>query len=187
LFLPRAKDGIEDNGAALGGIHWNGTLPALSDYEALLNQVGLGIDHNFSAVWFIGDPLMKRALMGIGSFPLALALCGMTSRYVIRVVQEGSSISFEFERNVLSLDGAVEVNSFFVASRGELGKWDYKHPLWAFALAPGAAKHVSRITYGRVPVGFKETTKAMPLAQGAHYLMVATTAGSGGSVEFVAH
>lgn len=127
---------------------------------------------------------MKRVLISLGVLLLALVICGMSSRYTIKVVQKSaSSISFQ-------LDGSgqsnAEVNTFLVVKRDDSDHWDYKNPAWAFELSPGSSKPLSHITYGQAPAGFVETTKAAPLVHGTHYLAVGLAPGSGGSVEFVA-
>lgn len=130
---------------------------------------------------------MKRALISLGLVLLALALCGLSSRYTIKAVQRDTSlISFQFEPSHPSKADGVEVNTFLVVKHDDSGQWDYKHPMWAFGLSPGSAKLLSTILYGQVPAGFTETTKAKALTHGAHYLAVGLSPGSGGSIEFVA-
>ena len=130
---------------------------------------------------------MKSVLMSLALFLLAFNLCGMSSRYTIKVVHDGASlISFHFKGSGAPKAGGVEVNTFLVVKRDDSGHWDYKNPMWAFELSPGNAKPLSNVTYGEVPVGFAETTKAKPLERDVHYLAVGLTPGSGGSVEFTA-
>lgn len=115
---------------------------------------------------------------------LVLALCGMSSRYTIKVVQrDATSISFHLEAHGQS---DVKVNTFLVVHSDNSGQWDYKNPVWAFELPPGSSMPLSNIQYGQAPAGFKETTKAVPLVRGNHYLAVGIAPGSGGSAEFVA-
>lgn len=128
---------------------------------------------------------MKRVSISLSWLLLALTLCGLSSRYTIKVEQQGAlPTSFQFERSGLS-KGGVEVNTFLVVKRSSSGQWDYKKPAWEFGLSPGSAISLSHVTYGQVPAGFKEAKEAMPLERGAHYLAVGLAPGSGGSVEFV--
>ena len=119
---------------------------------------------------------------------LAFLLCGLSSRFGIKVVrQEHGQVSFELSKfHVIGGANDVDVNSFLVAEKNETGQWDYKNPMWAFELSPGSSKPLSKITYGQAPMGFTETTKAKPLIRGVHYLAVGLSPGSGGSAEFVA-
>jgi len=76
------------------------------------------------------------------------------------------------------------LNSFLVVQkRGN--DWDYKNPMWAFELRPGAALEVDKIKYGVVPPDFNQTAAAKPLAVGEHYLVLVFGLGSSGSTEFV--
>jgi hypothetical protein len=130
---------------------------------------------------------MKRILLSLGLVLSSLVLCGLSSKYAIKVVQEEKSpISFEFEWPTRSKVEVVEVNNFFVAEKNDSGKWGYQNPMWAFHLVPGSAKPLSKIIYGQVPTGFTETAKAKPLIHGVHYIAVGLSPGSGGSVEFIA-
>lgn len=115
-------------------------------------------------------------------------LCGFSSRFGIKVAQQDHEL-LSFELSKSSLIGAsknVEINSFLVAEKNEAGQWDYKKPMWAFDLSPGSSTPLSKITYGQVPAGFTETTKAKALMHGVHYMAVGLSPGAGGSVEFVA-
>ena len=115
-------------------------------------------------------------------FPLTLF--GMSFKYDITVVNESSSsTSFVLAKGK---EGAA-VNTFLVVKRDDAGRWDYKHPAWSFELPPGSSNSLKKVTYGHVPDGYSETTKAETLKQGEQYLVVGTAPGSGGSVEFVAH
>jgi len=115
-------------------------------------------------------------------FPLMLF--GMSSKYGITVIGEGpSSISFLLGEG----KKGAEVNTFLVVKRNDVGQWDYKHPVWSFELSPGSSMSLKRVTYGDVPFGYSETTKAAALESGTQYLAVSTAPGSGGSVEFVVH
>jgi len=119
---------------------------------------------------------------------LAFSLCGLSSRFGIKVLQQNSAtLCFKFGDTGPSKSSGVKINTFLVVKKGDSGQWDYKSPVWAFELTPGSAKPLSRVTYGQVPAGFAETTKASPLTEGTHYLAVGLSPGSGGSAEFVAH
>jgi hypothetical protein len=124
------------------------------------------------------------------SFLLAIifALCGFSSRFDIKVVQQGHDLpSFELSKASSIHDGGgIQVNTFLVVQRNGSEQWDYKNPVWAFELAPGSTKPLSKIIYGQVPAGFNETTKALELIHGTHYLVVGLSPGSSGSAEFVA-
>jgi len=115
-----------------------------------------------------------------------VGLYGMSHKFGIKAVERPHSpISFQFfESN--SSSSSVGINSFFVVSRDDTGRWNYKRILWAFELAPGSAKPLTEAIYGQAPIGFHETTKATPLTAGVHYLAVGSAPGSTGSVEFVA-
>jgi len=127
---------------------------------------------------------MKRVVISIGTLLLALGLCGLSTRYAIKVVKQGSTTtSFQFEPSGGS-DATVKANTFLVVKRDASGQWNYKNPMWEIQLSPGRSKPISQIEYGRVPDGFKETTKAIPLDKSTHYLAVGLTPGSGGSIEF---
>ena len=80
----------------------------------------------------------------------------------------------------------IEINTFLIVEQDEAGEWDYKHPQWAFELPPGSGKSLSKITYGQVPAGFAETTKASKLIAGVSYLAVGFGLGSDGSTQFTA-
>jgi hypothetical protein len=128
---------------------------------------------------------VRRIVFLIGVAMCALALCGLSSKYTIQVTQsETSSISFKL--TPYGRSGEVDLNNFLVVKRDNFGKWDYRNPLWAFELPPGSSKPISKIIYGKVPLGFTETVKAKALAQGVHYLAVGLSPGAGGSIEFIA-
>jgi hypothetical protein len=116
------------------------------------------------------------------------ALCGFSSRFGIRVSQKDHNApAFELSStNLLRGNSDIEINTFLVVQLDKTGKWDYEHPLWAFRLPPGSGKSLSKITYGRVPMGFSETTKASKLIAGVSYLAVGFGQGSDGSAEFTA-
>lgn len=114
-------------------------------------------------------------------------LCGMSSMFDIEVISSNQSqIIFQLKtRNFVHPLNQIEINSFLVAGKDELGHWDYKHPMWHFKLTPGDAKPLSRVIYGQIPAGYTETTKARGLIPGAAYLAVGVSPGSTGSAEFV--
>ena|ERR1700674_1893796 len=106
-------------------------------------------------------------------------IVGFSSRFNILVEDLNSG------QPCFKLDGGqVELNSFLVVEKRE-GKWDYKHPLWAFELKPGSALRVKQFNYGAVPSGFLETTTAKQLLSGVPYLAVGAGPGSAGSSEFI--
>lgn len=131
---------------------------------------------------------MKAASRIFFLFAAALALCGFSSKFNIKVIQQDHNVpSFELSKNtMLRMSDGVEINTFLVVQKNKSGQWDYRNPAWSFALVPGSAKILSTVTYGQVPDGFTEKAKASGLISGAHYLAVGLSPGSGGSAEFVA-
>lgn len=118
---------------------------------------------------------------------LALALCGFSSKFSIKVSQvDGSAPSFDLrKKDFLHASSGVEINTFLVVKKNASGEWDYKDPIWAFKVEPGSAKPLSIVMYGSLPNGFSETAKASNLVGGTRYLVVGLGPGSSGSVEFV--
>lgn len=118
---------------------------------------------------------------------IIFTLCGFSSRFDIKVVQLGHDLpSFELSKASSIHDGGgIQVNTFLVVQRNGSEQWDYKSPIWAFELTPGSTKPLSKVIYGQVPAGFKETAKALELIPGTHYLVVGLSPGSSGSAEFV--
>jgi hypothetical protein len=119
----------------------------------------------------------------------APSVYGSSYRFDISVQELSSSQPlFSFSKSMFApprwTTSKVELNSFLVVSkRGS--DWDYKNPMWAFELRPGAALEVDKIKYGVVPPDFTETTAAKPLVQGEQYLVLAFGLGSSGSKEFI--
>lgn len=129
-------------------------------------------------------PMPKLFLLCLAFF----ALCGFSSKFNIKVLQQGHDApSFELRKiGLLRSECGVEINTFLVVQRDKSGQWDYKSPVWSFELAPGSAKPLSKVTYGKAPEGFTEKAKALELVRGIHYLAVGLSPGSGGSAEFIA-
>ena len=126
-----------------------------------------------------------------------LSLCGVISTLIlgcsyqfdIEIFDLNSGVpSFKFTKSVLAppkgKTDRVELNNFLVVSKNTQG-WDYKNPVWAFELKPGAYMEIEQIKYGVVPITFTETTPAKPLSVGVPYLAIAFGAGGGGEKEFV--
>ncbi|SRR6266540_4731371 len=115
--------------------------------------------------------------------------CGCSYHFDIIVDDLGSvQPTFKFSKPLFAspkgVKNRIELNSFRVVEK-KGGTWDYKNPMWAFGLKPGAALVVDHIRHGAVPGGFTETTKAKPLLVGVSYLAIGFGLGSGGSQEFV--
>jgi hypothetical protein len=129
---------------------------------------------------------MKTASKFFLSCLVVFALCGFSSRFDIKVSQQDHDApSFELSRtNLIHASNNVEINTFIVVGQDEAGRWDYKHPQWAFGLPPGSGKSLSKISYGQVPPGCSETTKASKLIAGVSYLAVGLGLGADGSAKF---
>ena len=116
-------------------------------------------------------------------------ILGCSYQFDIEIFDLDSGVpSFKFTKSVFAPPKGntdrVELNNFLVVSKNTQG-WDYKNPVWAFALKPGAYMEIEKIKYGVVPTTFTETTPAKPLAVGVPYLAIAFGAGGGGKKEFV--
>lgn len=122
----------------------------------------------------------------LGILALALAVCGFSSKFSIEVSQAGDVPSFQLtQRGSLHADDEVEINTFLVVRKNASDQWDYENPMWRFKVEAGRARPLSRVTYGTVPSGFEETTRASNLVVGTSYLVLGLSPGSGGSAEFV--
>lgn len=119
---------------------------------------------------------------------IILSLCGLSSRFTIKVSQlQGHVPNFQIMGSHFgTIGGNVEINSFLVVKKDAVGQWDYKHPVWTFRLPPGSGKELSKFTYGEVPSGFVETTRAMKLTAVTSYLVLGFGMGSDGSAQFTA-
>ena len=139
-----------------------------------------------SVVW---ERILQLVLLALFGFAAPLSAYSSSYRFDV-VVEELSSPQpvFTFSKSMFApprwTTRKVELNSFLVVQkRGN--DWDYKNPMWAFELRPGAALEVDKIKYGVVPPDFNQTAAAKPLAVGEHYLVLVFGLGSSGSTEFV--
>jgi len=65
----------------------------------------------------------------------ALALCGMSSRYVIKVLQGNAHfVSFQFQGANGSGSNCVQVNTFLVVKQNEAGKYKRADHGWTLLL-----------------------------------------------------
>ncbi len=130
--------------------------------------------------------MSKKILLTISCYVL-LTITGCSYQFDILIKgNDPFHPIFTLNKSILAFPTGREVllNDFGVYIKKE-GQWDYKNPVWRFALHPGASKAVRRIEYSRVPSEFSEITKSKTLIANVSYLVMGFGSGGTGGTEFI--